>query len=61
MDKYIVFSDDKQRMRTQFEYEIGEVIKVDSHQYYKCTDKKVIDGEMLHYFKRGKVTYDYDY
>lgn len=61
MEKYNVYGNGEPE-KTNFEYEIGEVIMLyTSNDTYpvKCIKKKVIDGKLMQYFKRGIVNYQF--
>ncbi|AID17782.1 hypothetical protein JBP901_gp070 [Bacillus phage JBP901] len=58
MEKYIKLPGDEP-MKTPFEYEVGEVIMVNSNRPHKCWKKETVDGKMMQYFKEGKVQYTF--
>jgi hypothetical protein len=57
MDKYAVY-DTGEPEETAFEYEIGETIWVNSTITMMCKEKKVIDGQLIQYFKAGRLVFD---
>lgn len=59
MEKYIKFSDEKDPEHTNFEYEIGETITVNSVEKFRCMKKEVVDGKLIQYFKKGIITFNY--
>lgn len=46
---------------TDFEYSIGETIRVNGEHQYKCMKKEVVNGKLYQYFKRGIAQYNFDY
>lgn len=44
---------------TKYEYDTGEVITVNSVSKYLCTKVKVVNGEKVHYFKEGIISFDW--
>ena len=65
MDKFIIWENENGSIsspeHTHFEYDLGEVIRVNSSDMYKCKRKITKDGKLYQYFKQGKVTYNYNY
>lgn len=64
IDRYIIFIDEygnKSKESTEFEYEVGETIRVNSTQVYRCMRKEIVSDELIHYFKQGIKRYDFDY
>lgn len=60
LHKYIVYNGDvKGKESIEFEYTVGEQIRVNSVDWYMCVKKEVINGDLLQYFKQGAITYNY--
>lgn len=59
MEKFIKYSDSKEPEETQFEYEIGEVITVNSVDKFKCVKKVIVSNQLIQFFKKGIITYEY--
>lgn len=57
MEKYIVLGNDE-KQRTEFEYDIGETIGVNSVDRYMCKEKRMIDGKMYQFFVKGRLVFD---
>lgn len=49
--------------QTDFEYNIGETITVNSDRanIYKCIKKEIVNGKLYQYFKQGRVSISFDY
>lgn len=61
LDKYEGEELEENGNNTDFEYEIGEKITVNNNQIYKCMKKEVVDEKLYQYFKKGRVSYDFNY
>lgn len=46
---------------TNFEYEIGERITVDTNVPYKCYKKEVVNSKLYQYFVKGIVKVEFPY
>lgn len=57
MEKFIVLGNEGTE-KTKFEYEIGEIIRVNSADSYKCINKKVVGGKLYQFFSKGRVVFD---
>lgn len=58
MEKYIVIGKDEPE-KTKYEYDLGEVITVNSFSKYRCNSKKIIDGKLYQFFGKGRIVFDY--
>ena len=73
MEKLIIWMEDAERYEgaeledrgenTDFEYNIGEEITVNSSadNVYRCMKKEVVNGKLFQYFKKGRVYFDFGY
>jgi hypothetical protein len=43
---------------TRYEYEIGEIITVNTTKKMMCKKKTVIDGKLYQFFKEGRLVFD---
>lgn len=59
MKKYIVIGNDSP-FETKFDYEVGEIITVNSSTPAKCVSKDTIDGDIYYKFKLGKASYSFE-
>lgn len=60
MHKYIIYNGDVDSKESiEFEYTVGEQIRVNSTDWYMCMKKEVVHGDLLQFFKKGIITYDY--
>lgn len=57
MEKFIVLGNDEPH-HTEFEYEIGETIRVNSLDMYMCKVKKVVDGKLYQFFFKGRLVFN---
>ena len=57
VEKFIVLGNDESQ-KAEFEYEIGETIRVNSVDTYMCKDKKELDGELYQFFFKGRLVFD---
>ncbi|AIW03344.1 hypothetical protein CPT_Mater187 [Bacillus phage Mater] len=57
MKKYAVYGSGKPEP-TPFEYEIGEIIIVDSHKRMRCKKKVERNGVLIQYFSQGRIVFD---
>jgi hypothetical protein len=57
MDKYIVINGKKQ-CKVEYEYNIGEIITMNSTQDIKCIRKEEVDGELLQHFIKPRIIWD---
>ncbi|GAE27010.1 hypothetical protein JCM9140_3120 [Halalkalibacter wakoensis JCM 9140] len=57
MELYIVLGNDEPE-KTKFEYEIGETIRVNSVDIYKCVNKKEFDSKLYQFFSKGRLVFD---
>lgn len=56
--KFIIFGSGEPE-ETPYDYDIGEVIRVNSQDLYMCKTKTMDEeGNIIHLFKKGKVTFD---
>jgi hypothetical protein len=58
MEKFIVIGNDEPE-QTQYEYALGEIITVNSIDKYKCINKKIMNGNLYQFFKKGKLSFDW--
>lgn len=61
MDKYNVCGNSEPE-KTNYEYSIGEVIMLytsNGHCPIKCINKKVVDGKLIQYFRKGRMNSDF--
>lgn len=49
------------REHTDFEYSVGETITVNGDNVYRCMYKETIENNNYHYFKKGIISYNFDY
>ena len=64
MKKYIRFkplNDMINEQETEFEYEVGEIITVNSTEIYKCISLTKEEDNIFYNFKQGKKTYNFDW
>lgn len=45
-------------VKTQYEYEIGEIINVNSHIEMMCKKKEIINGKLYQFFRQGRMVFD---
>ncbi|MFK7678751.1 hypothetical protein ACI3ER_11975 [Bacillus sp. Wb] len=57
MEKYAVYGGGKPE-KVPFEYEIGEIITVNSVDKMMCKKKEVKQGKLIQYFSKGRVVFD---
>lgn len=57
MEKYAVYGGGKPE-KIQFEYEIGEIITVNSVDKMMCKKKEVKGDKLIQYFSKGRVVFD---
>lgn len=59
MQKYIVYDGDVDKKEPiAFEYEIREMITVNSTIKMICKKKEIVNGELLQYFVSGRLVFD---
>jgi hypothetical protein len=59
MKKYIVYNDHLEgRESIDYEYQVGEFIRVNSVEFMKCKKKEIVNGELNQYFNSGRVVFD---
>ena len=56
MANYMVF-DMKDKQTTEYDYELGETIRVNSSMEYKCMNIACKDDDIYYFFNVGKVIY----
>jgi hypothetical protein len=59
MKKYIVYDgrvDKKEQIA--YEYEVGEIIRVNSTTSMMCKKKEIVNGELNQYFVTGRLVFD---
>lgn len=56
--RYLVF-DKKEIQETKYEYEVGNIITVNSTRQYRCMDIIDIKGDTYYMFNVGVVSYKY--
>lgn len=65
MNMFIVWQNesgvDSEPEHTRYEYALGETIRVNSSDIYKCMKKQSYEGNLYHYFKKGIVSYNFNY
>ncbi|MBS5307695.1 hypothetical protein [Clostridium sp.] len=58
MSKYLVF-DMEDIQKTDYEYEIGEIINVNSNSQYKCMEILTKNNDIYYMFNIGIPKYEY--
>jgi|GEM_PF-3797215 len=48
----------KKETNGQWEYEVGEIITLNSVEKIKCVRKEIIDNEIHHHFIRPRTVWD---
>lgn len=59
MANYMVF-DMKDKQTTEYDYEVGETITVNSNMEYRCMNVAHKDDDIYYFFNRGKVIYRFE-
>lgn len=57
MEKYAIYGGGAPE-ETQYEYEIGEIINVNSHTEMMCKKKEIINGKLYQFFRQGRMVFD---
>lgn len=55
---YAIYGVGAKPEKTQFEYEIGEIITVNSNIDMMCKKKEITNGKMYQYFRQGRMVFD---
>jgi len=58
MEKYAVYGSGAPE-KTPYEYDVGEVIIVNSHDRMMCKKKVKQGNKLVQYFSPGRVVYDF--